>query len=168
MKLLFMVMVGVLISGHGFSDPVDIELADISLDVSGEWKVINKEVFPDAPANVCFPRLEKENMARMEAVIWRDADTLDNALEQYLLRIPQFLRENETFKEISRESFKAVSGIEGIRYVFQTTRNTDCGLRSSEFVRFIFRNRSGKIICLGGYGDVKEIDQIVTSSLKTK
>lgn len=151
------------------ADPISIEQADIILDIPDNWKILHRDTFPDAPSNVCFPRFDhKEKIGRIDAVMWKDADSLDQALDRYIQRFIQTLGDNEEHKELDREAFTTKSGVEGIRYFFQTTRQTACGPDSWKLVRYVFRNSQGKIVCLGGFGDIDEIDQIVLSSLETK
>lgn len=158
-----------LIPAFCIAEPISIEQADIILDISDNWKVLHRDTFPDAPSNVCFPRFDhKEKMDRIDAVMWRNTDSLDEALDSYIQRFIQKPRNNEEHKELGRESFKTKSGIEGIRYIFQTTRQTACGPYSWKIVRYVFRNSQGEIVCLGGFGDIEEIDRIVLSSLETK
>ena len=100
--------------------------------------------------------------------MWQKASSLDDALDKYIQRMSKRNTDSLTYEEVSREPFIADSGIEGIKYIFQATRITSCGPDSWKLVRYIFRNSQEEIVCLGGFGDIEEIDQIVISSLKTK
>lgn len=149
--------------------PVSVKQANIILDVPDEWKPLYRDTYPDAPSNVCFPRFDhKKKMGRIDVVIWKEAKTLDEALDGYIKRFIRAPSNNEKHEELDRGAFTTVSGIEGIKYIFKTTRQEACGSYSWMLVRYIFRNNQGKIVCLGGFGDIEEIDQIVMSSLETK
>lgn len=146
------------------AEPVMIEPAGVALTRPADWKELSKETFAGAPSNVCFPRLQK-NSSRIDSVIWKDADSLEEALDQYISRFSRWLKEGETFKETKRERFKTDSGVEGVICQLERTQLTGCGPVKIHLSRYIFRNSNGKIICLGGIGDLEEIHRIVISSL---
>jgi len=146
-----------------------IDPAGIVLEIPSGWVPLHKDTFPGAPDNMCFPRFDhKEKRGRIDAVIWKNEASLDDALDKYILRMAKQNSDSLTHEKISREPFNANSGVEGIKYIFKTTRTTACGPNSWKLVRYIFRNSQGEIVCLGGFGDVEEVDQIVISSLKIK
>lgn len=151
------------------AEPYSIEPADIVLDIPEGWFPLDRETFPEAPGNMCFPRFDhKVKQGRIDAVMWRNEDSLDEALDQYIVRLASWETDSLKYQEVSRGPFRAESGIEGIKYVFQATRQSPCGPYTWKVVRYVFRNSQGEIVCLGGFGDVEEVDQIVISSLRTK
>lgn len=95
--------------------------------------------------------------------MWNDAPSLEDALDAYVLRIKEDkYNEKGTFTEIGRIKFKADSGIDGLEYRFDLTRN---GNWITHLVRYIFRNKNGKIVCRGGFGDLEQINKLVIKSL---
>ena len=147
---------------------VSIEPAGISLDIPDIWIRLDRDSWPDAPDNVCFPRFDhRTERGRIDAVIWKGNQKLDEALDTYIQRILTPSAELQ-HKEVSREPFQSSSGVQGVKYVFQTTRQSPCGPDTWRLIRFIFRNSRGDIVCLGGFGDIDKIQQIVLQTLETK
>ena len=114
-------------------------------------------------SNLCFPRIQSSQLGLIDCVMWRAAPSLEDALEVYLFRRKKHkFFEGEKFTEISRGKFKADSGIEGLEYRFDLTRN---GNWITHLVQYIFRNKKGEIVCLGGFGDLDQINKLVMKSL---
>jgi len=149
----------------GFSDSIPIEPAAIRLLCPPEWETLDKNSLPDAAPNVCFPRI-KMGQSRIDVVLWEQPESLNEAVDKYTSKMPGLLRKGATWKEISRGGFRANSGVEGVRLRFSTTEMSDCGPRTTQLVRYVFKNRLGKIVCIGGIGDLEAIQGIVISSLE--
>ena len=147
------------------AESVVIMPAEVLLNQPEGWELKSKDSYPEAPSNVCFPRLEKGG-TRIDCVIWKDAPSLEIALNQYLARLPAILGKEATYEVVEQESFSAASGIKGLKSMIRIKRTPDCG--SIDLVRYIFRNKHHQIVCLGGVGDLNEIHRLTIASLSTK
>lgn len=142
---------------------VVIEPAGIQLERPLGAKLIGREAVKVEASNLCFPRIQSSQFGLIDCIMWNDAPSLEDALDAYVLRIKEDkYNEKGTFTEIGRIKFKADSGIDGLEYRFDLTRN---GNWITHLVRYIFRNKNGKIVCLGGFGDLEQINKLVIKSL---
>ena len=164
MKLFFFALfaaVGVVSAGTVF-----IEKAGITLDYPDSWTP-NIPDISEIPLNACLPRLTKDNRFIIDAVLWRESPSLEEAVDQYVERLLRVSKEAKSIKIIERDRFVAASGLEGIRFQMQTSMTKEC--RSSIYLlRYVFRNSKNRIVCLGGFGDHEEIDKIVLNSVTLK
>lgn len=148
------------------AETVFIEKAGITLEPPQSWKPHIPDI-TGLPENICLPRLKKDNYFTIDAVIWRDAASLDDAVDQYVERLQRVSKETKSIRIIDRKPFVSESGIQGIRLQIETSMTRGCG--SSVFLlRYVFRNSDNKIVCLGGFGDHSEIDKIVLSTITLK
>lgn len=131
-----------------------------SLDIPSSWKILDAWTFPDAPANICFPRFQGED-CRIDSVVWPEK-TKEEGLKAFKERMPRLYHEG-TIRVIKTVPFVAVSGINGLLFVFEYERPK---FRPQRFHRYIFENSRGQVICLGGQGNLDRVDVIARSSLK--
>ncbi len=164
MKILFAALIA--FTGAVSAETVFIEKAGISLEHPESWKPQIPDI-ADVPTNVCLPRLTKDNYYTIDAVIWRDAATLDDAIDQYIERLQRTSKEAKSITIVDRKPFVSESGLQGIRLQIETSTTRGCG--SSVFLlRYVFRNSENKIVCIGGFGDHAEIDKIVLNTITLK
>ena len=146
---------------HG--EAVVIEPAGIQLERPSGTELIAKDVVTVKASNYCFPRIKLLEGSQIDCVMWRASPSLEDALNSYVIRSKEHKYIDERkFTEISRCKFKADSGIEELEYRFDLTRN---GSWTTHLVRYIFRNRKDDTVCLGGFGDLDQINKLVMKSL---
>lgn len=131
-----------------------------SLDIPSTWKILDAHTYPDAPVNVCFPRFQGED-CRIDSVVWPEK-TKEEGLKAFKERMPRLYSEGIT-REIKTVPFIAVSGVNGLLFVFEYERPK---FGPQRFHRYIFENSRGQVICLGGQGNLDRVDVIARSSLK--
>ena len=125
--------------------------------------MIGKEAVKVEESNLRFPRIQSSQFGLIDCIIWNDTPSLEDGLDAYVLRIKEDkYNEKGTFTKIGQIKFKADSGIDGLEYRSDLTRN---GNWITRLVRYIFRNKNGKIVCLGGFGDLEQINKLMIKSL---
>lgn len=155
-----MLFTGMLLAVTARADTWVVPKGGYSLDVPKSWKIIHADSYPDAPENVCFPRFQGGDCA-IDSVVWKEK-TKEAGLKAFQERLPRLYAEGTT-KQIETGAFVTASGIKGVRFVYEYSRP---GFHNQRFHRYIIENSRGQVVCIGGRGDLKRVDEMIWSSLR--
>ena len=153
-----------LIGSFAHGETVVIEPAGIQLERPSGAELIGKEDVKVKVSNFCFPRIKLVGGSQIDCVIsMREFYSLRAAFDWYIRQQQKNLGKGDTVSEISRGEFTSKGGVKGLWCRLDFKRKSAC--LPNHLIRYIFRNKKGEIVCMGGFGDVDQINKLVMKSL---
>jgi hypothetical protein len=141
--------------------------AGISLLIPKGWSVLCDDEYRRDMDLCCAPHFRGLDCFIDPVLYPPTKRTLEQQLETHLA-MPHHLPYAANYQKIKRRPFTSASGIKGLYCSFETVRTTSgCPrtIRTRQF-RYFFYNKAGRIVRLGGYGNVETALKIIEESLQ--
>lgn len=142
------------------AERVEIPKAKIAFELPANefWQVISASQYPSSAESMCFPRL-RHGSTTISVSLWEyPYKSLDAHIRGYFERMNRYASGSFT-RELGRSDFTTNSGVTGVRLRVETGR--DDGTKW-ELLRYIFKNRSGMVVCISANGNADQIDKVVS------